>query len=57
MKNLDIIDTIKNIVDGSSDMGVCEEYIVCEECPSYDKKMDKCIFPKQRNINSGKIHH
>ena len=54
MENLDIIAAIKNIVDGSSDMGVCEEHIVCEECPSYDKKTDKCIYPKQRKINRKK---
>lgn len=48
MENMDIMDAIKNIVDGNSDMGVCDEYIICEECPSYDSKTDKCIFPNER---------
>lgn len=42
-----IMDAIKNIVDGNSDMGVCEEYVICEECSSYDNKTDQCIFPNQ----------
>lgn len=42
-----ITDAIKNIVDGNSYMGVCEEYIICEECPSYDNKTSQCIFPNQ----------